>query len=57
MRFVTVRELNRQTAKVVDAARTEGVILTRWGKPVAIMSRYNPETMAGGDDGAYWDEA
>ena len=46
MPFVSMRDLQRQTAKVVDEATESGkpVVVTRNGKPVAILTAVDEQT-------------
>jgi antitoxin (DNA-binding transcriptional repressor) of toxin-antitoxin stability system len=49
MRFTGIKELKQKTMGVIEACKTEDVIITAYGKPMAILHHITAEyTLAGG---------
>jgi prevent-host-death family protein len=57
MRFVGVREAQQGLSGLVKDCQAEGVVLTRHGKPVALLTGvegYDPEEVLLAHDPAFW---
>lgn len=46
MRFTGIKELKQQTMGVIEACKTEDVIITAYGKPTAILHHITEEDLA-----------
>jgi prevent-host-death family protein len=57
MRFIGVREAQARLSGLVKDCQAEGVVLTRHGKPVALLTGvagYDPEEVLLAHDPAFW---
>ena len=45
MKFVTIRELNINSSRVIDSLEDEGAIITKHGKPVAALISLNEDLL------------
>ncbi len=46
MRFTGIKELKQKTMSVIEACKTEDVIITAYGKPTAILHHITEEDLA-----------
>jgi antitoxin (DNA-binding transcriptional repressor) of toxin-antitoxin stability system len=46
MRFTGIKELKQKTMGVIEACKTEDVIITAYGKPTAILHHITEEDLA-----------
>ena len=45
MRFISVREMNTQPKKIWEKIKEEELVITSNGKPIALLSAVNEETL------------
>ncbi len=46
MRFAGIKELKHQTMDLIEASRTEDIIITAYGKPTAILHHVTEDDLA-----------